>query len=91
MLITFPPFLDESCESSPKEIDALQSYLSGRLHAPVITKIRDRSLPRRFIYNEISHCNTAGSDKVTADLAHEIRSYLAGLRRGPTKSPGRAS
>ena len=88
VLITFPPFLDESLESSPAEIDGLQAYLSGRLHAPVITKIRNRALPRRYIYNNITHCNTAGADKVTTDLAHEIQNYLkSSPAKGQTLNP----
>lgn len=83
VLITFPPYLDESLESSPAEIDGLQSYLSDRLHAPVITKIQSRALPRRYIYNNVTHCNTAGANKVTTDLTHEIRNYLAGLKDNP--------
>jgi hypothetical protein len=74
-LITFPPFLNESLSSSPNNITDLQNFLSKELHAPIITKISDRGLPRIYIYNNISHCNTAGANKVTADLAHDIETY----------------
>lgn len=75
-LITFPPFLNESLVSSQSNINDLQNYLSRRLHAPIITKIGDRELSRLYIYNNVSHCNTAGANKVTTDLAHDILRYM---------------
>lgn len=82
VLITFSPYLNESLASTPGEISSLQNYLSSKLQAPVITRITDRALPRKYMYNNITHCNTAGADKVTNDLAHEIQKYLAKQKDG---------
>lgn len=76
VLITFSPYLNESLASTPGGISGLQNYLSNNLQAPVITRIADRALPRKYMYNDITHCNTAGANKVTNDLAHEIEKYL---------------
>ena len=75
-LITFSPFLDESLAPGASGFTDVQNYLSHKLQAPVITKISARELPRRYFYNNAVHCNTAGAEKVTEDLAHEIRAYL---------------
>ncbi len=83
-LITFPPFLDESLVSSKSDISNLVNYLSHELNVPIITKISDRELPRKYIYNNISHCNTAGADKVTVDLSNEIEKYL---NKKPANAP----
>ena len=74
-LITFPPFLNESLVSGNDSLSDVQNYLSSRLKAPVITKISARNLPRRYFYNNETHCNTAGAEKVTQDLANEILTY----------------
>jgi hypothetical protein len=76
-LITFPPYLDESLISSKSDITDLENFLSRQLKIPIITKIMDRALPRKYIYNNISHCNTAGAEKVTVDLAHDIQRYFS--------------
>lgn len=74
-LITFPPFLDESLASKSNSLNDVQSYLAKRLKAPIITKISSRDLPRRYFYNNETHCNTIGAEKVTQDLAEEILAY----------------
>lgn len=75
-LITFPPFLNESLSSSQSSISDLQNDLAHRLKAPIITKISDRELSRLYIYNNVSHCNTAGANKVTIQLAHDIQKHM---------------
>lgn len=75
-LISFPPYLNESLQSSAHDIDDLQRNLSQQLDAPIITKIADRKYPRRYIYNNIAHCNSAGADAAAKQLAREITLYL---------------
>lgn len=75
-LITFPPYLDESLVSSTKDMSELMAYLTHELHVPIITKITDRALPRKYMFNNVTHCNTAGANKVTDDLANDIQRYL---------------
>lgn len=87
VLITFPPFLNESLSSTQGSISNLQNDLSHRLKAPIITKINDRSLPRHYIYNNVSHCNTAGARKVTIDLANDIKRYMHGNNSMRASSP----
>lgn len=74
-LISFPPFLNESLSSSPAEINDVQKYLARRLKAPIITKIAERELPRRYFYDNVTHCNTQGAEKVTDDLAEDLLRY----------------
>lgn len=81
-LITFSPFLDESLASGQASLGDVQAYLSGKLKAPVITEVASRELPRRYFYNNSVHCNTAGAELVTRDLADEIRAYFAGRKPG---------
>jgi hypothetical protein len=76
-LITFPPFLDESLVSSPKDMSDLIKYLTHELNVPIITKITDRALPRKYMFNNVTHCNTAGANKVTNDLANDIQRYFS--------------
>ena len=87
-LTSFPPFLDESLAAGQGHFNDVQNYLSGRLKAPVITKIGERDLPRRYFYDNVTHCNTAVAEKVTKDLANEILTYL---NRGAPKAaaPGK--
>lgn len=77
-LVSFPPFLNESLVSSPSGFSSLQNYLSHRLKAPIITKISERDLPRRYFYDNVTHCNTQGAEKVTDDLAEDILHYSFG-------------
>lgn len=86
-LISFPPFLNESLKSSPQDINDLQRSLSKRLEAPIITKIADRKYPRRYMFNNISHCNSAGADVVTKQLAREITIYLRKHNPDTKKQP----
>jgi hypothetical protein len=74
-LVSFPPFLDESLSPRSDSINDVQKYLASRLKAPIITNLATRSLPRRYFYNNDSHCNTAGAERVTKDLANEILAY----------------
>lgn len=82
-LVSFSPFLNESLAGGQNGFSDVQSYLSERLKAPVITRIGERELPRRYFYDNVTHCNTAGAEKVTEDLANDILSYL---KRGAPKT-----
>ena len=75
-LVSFPPYLKESLSTNSGEVNSVQSMLSQKLKAPVITQLSSRQLPRKYFYDNVTHCNTVGADKVTADLAHEILRYM---------------
>lgn len=75
-LVSFPPYLKESLSDSSGELNSVQKTLSQKLKAPVITQLSTRQLPRKYFYDNVTHCNTVGADKVTSDLAHEILTYL---------------
>lgn len=75
-LISFPPYFDKSMISSREDAKNLQKYLAGRLDAPIITNITDRELTGEYILDGM-HCNSAGANKVTKDLADEILRWTA--------------
>lgn len=79
-LISFPPYYDQSMVSSKKDAETLQKYLAMKLNAPIITKITDRELTGKYILDGL-HCNSAGADKVTKDLAGEILHWMGRIPR----------
>lgn len=76
LLISYQPYIDESCVNTAGEIEEFDKLVKEYIAAPVLLSQKDYMFPFEYFYNHIYHMNSKGAAEYSTILGNAVCDYI---------------